>query len=98
MAFGRALRESLDQLRTLTKFRGEMRRHALALESSGGEKNGFAAALLRVSRSLEAAPIEDADKALDKLLGENSVQIARYLGTRIKTGGRTFTRDEMNER
>ncbi len=98
MAFGRALRESLDQLRTLTKFRGEMRRHALALESSGGEKNGFAAALLRVSRSLEAAPMEDADKALNKLLGENSVQIARYLGTRIKTGGRTFTRDEMNER
>ncbi len=93
-----ALNEALDRLRALTKFRSEMRRHALALESSGKEKNGFAAALLRVSRSLEAATIEDAYKVVDDIQRENSLQAARYLGTQIKTGGRTFTRDEMNER
>ena len=93
-----ALNEALERLRNLMEFRGEMRRHALALESSAGEKNGFAAALLRVSRSLEAATMEDAYKVVGEIRKKNSIQAARYLGTRIKTGGRTFTRDEMNER
>ncbi len=98
LELGYALNEALDRLRSLTKFRSEMRRHALALESSGGEKSGFAAALLRVSRSLEAAKIEDAYKVVDEIQRENSLQSLRYLETQIKTGGRTFTRDEMNER
>ncbi len=98
LELGYALNEALDRLRALTKFRSEMRRHAIALESSGGEKNGFAAALLRVSRSLEAAKMEDAYKVVSEIRKENSLQSLRYLETRIKTGGRTFTRDEMNER
>lgn len=98
LELGIALNKAMRQLRSLTAFRAEMRRHALALEASGEEKNGFASALLRLSQSLEAVKIEDADDVFDKIQAENAIQSLRYLETRIKTGGQTFTRDERNER
>ena len=97
-ALGYALNEALERLGSLAVFRRDMRRHALSIDASGEEKSGFAAALLRVSRSLEALKIEEVNDVLLKIRAENSIHALRYLQTRIKTGGRTFTRDEMNER
>ncbi len=97
-ALGYALNEALERLGDLAVFRRDMRRHALSIEASGEEKSGFAAALLCVSRSLEALKIEAINDVLLKIRAENSIHALRYLQTRIKTGGRTFTRDEMNER
>lgn len=98
LELGRALNEALDRLNDLAAFQRETSQQALSLEASGDEKNGFASALLRLSRSLEAVKIEDADDVFDKIQAENAIQSLRYLETRIKTGGQTFTRDERNER
>ena len=98
LELGYALNEALDRLDDLAAFQREMSRHALSMEASGEEKSGFAAALLRLNRSLEDVKIGDANEVLDEIQGENAIQSLRYLETRIKTGGRTFTRDEMNER
>lgn len=94
---GYVLNEALDRLDALAAFQRETARHALSMEASGEEKDGFAA-LLHISRSLDAAKIEDAIDALLKIRAENSMQTRRYLQTRIKTGGRTFTWEEANER
>ena len=97
-ALGYALNEALERLGDLAVFRRDMRRHVLALESSGEEKSGFSAALLRVSQSLEALKIEEVNDVLLKIRAENSIHALRYLQTRINTGGRKFTWEEANER
>ncbi len=95
---GYVLNEALDRLGSLAAFQRETARHALSMEASGEEKDGFAAALLRLNRSLDAIKIEEVNDDFLKIRADNSMQTLRYLQTRIKTGGRKFTWEEANER